>query len=571
MPNPITWRNVFSEPAHVTGLLQNASQSANAAFNSFNRVVAREQDAQRQQYEAQVNLAATAARDILDSYRTADELSAAQAAGEVDTRLSELGPYLNRDEFRGAAENRIGELRARELAEYQRLDEEARRTNRDFLSNAYQQVLTKPDSLVSAMENLDNAPAPLTNRVEALQSLMSAASTGQEREDFMRRRRQDLAIENAYRAVDDAAAAFLNTAHDNAEALLRAGVDSGIPLTDNGTLDYRRATPTQLAQFDKTLKDQELLTKGQSATQYINQVVREMSSNRDLPPQEARALRADLETQLLIQTELTIPDQLELQEIENRYKQTYSINTNPFYGERKDVAEEALEVLSSFPEFTETFSESRRSRLVKNVASALSGNLKIGGNEVRVTPAVMKLVLQSQDWSLWNTDSKDIDTNLSDIAEKLDLASQYKQYNEYQSAIGQERSRFLRERGVKPAYDTMAREAATAINEAAKESRRREMEARRRQAQQERAQRRREEADRKNPRRPVVEESEPVRFTNQLDSARIDALDGPRGRDISSVLANAMQNMYADNQRGAESNAMLELSQDLSRALRQSW
>jgi len=133
----ITWRNVGMPQAGGAGvLLRGAAQSLNRGFQDLRGVLTDYDQGVRHQADATRTINTQAFLDRLSSYRDPAALQAAIQSGEVDAFRQQLGPLINRDAVRGAAEQRLASLQDQTLKQNLFADDIRQRSERGIRDQA---------------------------------------------------------------------------------------------------------------------------------------------------------------------------------------------------------------------------------------------------------------------------------------------------------------------------------------------------------------------------------------------------------------------------------------------------
>lgn len=116
MANPITWRSLQSNPAAgVGGLLRGAESSFNGAFDTLNSQLKDYQQTDADNWKLGKEQNTNQYLDKINSFKTIEELAAAQASGELDALKSQYGAQVDSTAIRGADAAMLDTLRNRAI------------------------------------------------------------------------------------------------------------------------------------------------------------------------------------------------------------------------------------------------------------------------------------------------------------------------------------------------------------------------------------------------------------------------------------------------------------------------
>lgn len=132
---PITWKNVESRDDRASAnLMAGAQKSMTAGVETFNNMFDEMRETKKEDFEIIGERNEDAYLDKLQSFRTADELTAGQ--GELDAMLGSFNGNVDRDKIRGASDKQLDYLHGRSAANNLRLDKEYERLARPILDEA---------------------------------------------------------------------------------------------------------------------------------------------------------------------------------------------------------------------------------------------------------------------------------------------------------------------------------------------------------------------------------------------------------------------------------------------------
>ena len=116
MANPITWQSLqFNPAAGVGGLLRGAESSFNGAFDTLNSQLKEYQETDADNWKLGKEQNTNQYLDKINSFKTTEELAAAQASGELDALKSQYGAQVDSTAIRGADAAMLDTLRNRAI------------------------------------------------------------------------------------------------------------------------------------------------------------------------------------------------------------------------------------------------------------------------------------------------------------------------------------------------------------------------------------------------------------------------------------------------------------------------
>jgi hypothetical protein len=163
MANPITWRSLQSNPAAgVGGLIQGAERSFNGAFDTLNNQLKEYQQTDADNWKLGKEQNSNVLMDKLASYKTPEELAAAQASGEIQALKAQFGAQYDAGAVRemegGLQEQLIGRI----TAQNQYADDGLRRGQRGAMDEIGSLIADKKYAeargRLGGNEYLDEAP-----------------------------------------------------------------------------------------------------------------------------------------------------------------------------------------------------------------------------------------------------------------------------------------------------------------------------------------------------------------------------------------------------------------------------
>lgn len=155
MATPITWQNINApDLAAASRPLEAAQRSFSNMFGQFGDILAQRERINEANWQNTKTNNTNAVLDRLASFRTPDELAAAQASGELAQMRQRFGAQIDTAALRGAEEQRLNALRtgARQAGEFQ--DWSTDRAQAADVEKARQLIANK--DFAGARTHLDN-------------------------------------------------------------------------------------------------------------------------------------------------------------------------------------------------------------------------------------------------------------------------------------------------------------------------------------------------------------------------------------------------------------------------------
>jgi len=147
MSGPITWRNIQGRGvSDAARLLEGAGNSVNRGLAAFGQAISDQQQVRDENFANEQSNNTDTYFDRLAQFGSADELEQAEASGDLERLRQSLGPNIDRDAVRGAADSRLTELRAQESAA---LDRETR----PLVDNIRAALVEDPESARASIES----------------------------------------------------------------------------------------------------------------------------------------------------------------------------------------------------------------------------------------------------------------------------------------------------------------------------------------------------------------------------------------------------------------------------------
>jgi len=471
MAGPITWRSIFSQqPDTAARLMESAQRSFNGGFAVLDNVLKQRQQTESDNWGIVKENNTDAVLDKLASFRTPEELAAAQASGELDQFRQQFGRQIDADAVRNAEGaaldtlyDRIGKQRTfndstAELEQRPLINQFMAKYSQGDHTGATQLLQDNPGLLKTPelaklagdlrgtlfKEGIDRGQLDVSRGQLGVSQRRQSLSEQQyadtaEWGDVVRGRQQDTwGREDAVRnTAAQQALAFEQESQAYAQGMAEQAKKVGIPLNERGMPMLDQAGPIQLAALkagaqqaglrppssqtegSRKLYSQVLQAGGslQDAQTAASNFEVATSSNFDLAPEDQKNLD-------MVTTQIDTETQTRLASLNRDWQQLTAKNS--FAREVADPLVTAEEVEQQVERVdTLVLDGTNRGQLRNAVDDALQNGIEYNGERIKATPALIKRALSFAKDS-WTDPRADFNEALTDILDK----GGYKQYAE---------------------------------------------------------------------------------------------------------------------------------------------
>lgn len=444
MAEPITWRNINSQPTAAAQLFAGADRSFEKASDIFSGLLDKNTERERRNQQTIRDNNTQAYLDQLSQYRTPEELQAAIDTGAVDQLRLQYGRNIDRNLARGAAESQLTNLRQAITAKNTYDDAATDRAQRGDVDQI-KQLIARGD-FVGAEKRLGEVD--LRNEASLYEALTSGKNAVEDRgftRDQRNQTRTQWGRENeAYNTQQGVNAATNQALADHQATLAKQESDYlaladkyQIPRDKQGNLDFASAPPGAIQAFSSAVSGLGL-DKVESDTEVLRKMQLQVGQNfPNASPELLDKARATVAGRLSSYDELAPTDQAEVALQVNNAKQALEMDSNPYYKEQDfNPAEGANTVVSQMmknnPDFVDLFDDqSTRADIVQKFTKALTDGVLIEGKRIPVTPAILESAAMGYGYNWFEFNDKDIGDVIEDYVTNSGVDKQYENFTEF--------------------------------------------------------------------------------------------------------------------------------------------
>lgn len=486
----ITWRNVGMPQAGGAGvLLHGAAQSLNRGFQDLRGALTDYDQGVRQQADATRTINTQAFLDRLSSYRDPAALQAAIQSGEVDAFRQQLGPLINQDAVRGAAEQRVASLQDQTLKQNLFADDIRQRSERGIRDQAvsaaaqgnqtlFRQLLDGNDLLNEGeLEGMwvksERERAQESRAVK--QDQRAEESLGMQRTRFNQQTQdwnENQALKGTAREVSELLRSQVQARAEQEDAnwkgyesVAQGMADQGVRLV-NGVPDFsgvpEESRAAVVADFSKRAEEAGVKPLA-SPTELRRQMVDTLSQYKNLPVEKIAPLADNFLATLSSRNALAPEDQAVLDNAIKVEQGNYQeqLKNDPFTKTEFNPARVTTELMDQAtgkdwdPVNLLTFESTLRDGLKNKINESLTSGIEVTGEDgaktrIPIPPDLAKLVISGQE----NITAEDYEKGVRDLLSRREVLEQVKRgqnvHTNHANQVSALREQFLGAKGVRP-------------------------------------------------------------------------------------------------------------------------
>lgn len=469
--------------------MRDAQRSMTDGFQGLQDVLKQYQDREKANWDAAKEQNTQAFLDRLAGYRDPAALQAAIQSGEVDAFRQQLGPLINRDVVRGAAEQRVASLQDQALKQNLFADDIRQRSERGIRDQAvsaaaqgnqtlFRQLLDGNDLLNEGeLEGMwvksERERAQESRAVK--QDQRAEESLGMQRTRFNQQTQdwnENQALKGTAREVSELLRSQVQARAEQEDAnwkgyesVAQGMADQGVRLV-NGVPNFsgvpEESRAAVVADFSKRAEEAGVKPLA-SATELRRQMVDTLSQYKNLPIEKIAPLADNFLSTLTSRTALAPEDQAVLDSAIKVQQGNYQeqLKNDPFTKTEFNPARVTTELMDQAtgkdwdPVNLLTSESTLRDGLKNKINESLTSGIEVTGEDgaktrIPIPPDLAKLVISGQE----NITAEDYEKGVRDLLSRREVLEQVKRgqnvHTNYANQVSALKEQFLGAKGVRP-------------------------------------------------------------------------------------------------------------------------